>query len=61
MAEMQKVPRYLKEIQGVRPAMFDGLGYKTAFIGKVGDDYFGRMLGGNNQRNRHIGQRVNLQ
>lgn len=26
-------------------AMLSGLGYKTAFIGKVGDDYFGRMLG----------------
>lgn len=26
-------------------AMLSRLGYKTAFIGKVGDDYFGRMLG----------------
>lgn len=26
-------------------AMLSGLGYRTAFIGKVGDDYFGRMLG----------------
>ena len=26
-------------------AMLSRLGYSTAFIGKVGDDYFGRMLG----------------
>lgn len=26
-------------------AMLARLGYQTAFIGKVGDDYFGRMLG----------------
>lgn len=26
-------------------SMLTGLGYKTAFIGKVGDDYFGKMLG----------------
>ena len=26
-------------------AMLNRLGYKTAFIGKVGEDYFGRMLG----------------
>lgn len=26
-------------------AMLAGLGYKTAFIGKVGDDQFGRLLG----------------
>ncbi len=26
-------------------AMLSRLGYQTAFIGKVGDDYFGRMLG----------------
>lgn len=26
-------------------AMLAGLGYRTAFIGKVGEDYFGRMLG----------------
>ena len=26
-------------------AMLSRLGYKTAFIGKVGDDYFGHMLG----------------
>lgn len=26
-------------------AMLSRLGYRTAFIGKVGDDYFGRMLG----------------
>ena len=26
-------------------SMLAGLGYKTAFIGKVGDDYFGKMLG----------------
>lgn len=26
-------------------AMLARLGYRTAFIGKVGDDYFGRMLG----------------
>ena len=25
-------------------SMLTGLGYKTAFIGKVGDDYFGKML-----------------
>ena len=27
-------------------SMLEKLGYKTAFIGKVGDDFFGRMLGG---------------
>ena len=26
-------------------AMLSRLGYQTAFIGKVGEDYFGRMLG----------------
>lgn len=27
-------------------SMLEKLGYKTAFIGKVGDDFFGKMLGG---------------
>lgn len=31
-------------------SMLAGLGYKTAFIGKVGDDYFGKMLGGTIKR-----------
>ena len=31
-------------------SMLAGLGYKTAFIGKVGDDYFGKMLGNTSKR-----------
>lgn len=46
----QRVIRYLRQIRGGGApcnvlAMLARLGYRTAFIGKVGDDYFGRMLG----------------
>ena len=49
MEEVNRTIRCLKRILGGAPcnvlAMLQKLGYTTAFIGKVGNDAFGRMLG----------------
>ena len=41
-------------------SMLAGLGYKTAFIGKVGDDYFGKIAREYHQKDWHLRRRLDL-